>query len=201
LKFKTNRIKQTINIYIKQKMYSNKDNNKSVVAHSAVGGNSPLAPRLLGSGASGVFELLFFHPVDTTAKRLMSNVEPIFVRGNMTATMNNANAVIFRDAANLGFVAKWKSMFPGVGFAFGYKVLQRTYKFGGQPYVKDAMNKNFGAGLQERFGKNTGKSLTSAFAGSLMGVGEVAFCLWTCSRLRLKLTPTHSRDEVLWKSS
>ena len=29
--------------------------------------------RVLGSGASGIAELLIFHPVDTVAKRLMSN--------------------------------------------------------------------------------------------------------------------------------
>lgn len=31
--------------------------------------------RLLGSGLSGVAELVVFHPVDTVAKRLMSNKE------------------------------------------------------------------------------------------------------------------------------
>ena len=29
--------------------------------------------RVLGSGSAGVLELLIFHPVDTIAKRLMSN--------------------------------------------------------------------------------------------------------------------------------
>jgi hypothetical protein len=29
--------------------------------------------RFLGSGSSGILELLIFHPVDTVAKRLMSN--------------------------------------------------------------------------------------------------------------------------------
>ncbi len=29
--------------------------------------------RVLGSGTSGIAELLVFHPVDTVAKRLMSN--------------------------------------------------------------------------------------------------------------------------------
>ena len=29
--------------------------------------------RLLGSGTSGIAELMVFHPVDTVAKRLMSN--------------------------------------------------------------------------------------------------------------------------------
>lgn len=28
------------------------------------------------------------------------------------------------------------SLFPGLGFGAGYKILQRVYKFGGQPYVK-----------------------------------------------------------------
>lgn len=29
--------------------------------------------RLLGAGSAGIAELMVFHPVDTTAKRLMSN--------------------------------------------------------------------------------------------------------------------------------
>jgi hypothetical protein len=33
--------------------------------------------RLFGSGTSGVLELLGFHPVDTVAKRLMSNTQPV----------------------------------------------------------------------------------------------------------------------------
>ena len=32
--------------------------------------------RLLGSATSGIAELLVFHPVDTVAKRLMSNTDP-----------------------------------------------------------------------------------------------------------------------------
>ena len=33
--------------------------------------------RVLGSGASGIAELLIFHPVDTVAKRLMSNKDKV----------------------------------------------------------------------------------------------------------------------------
>jgi hypothetical protein len=36
-----------------------------------------LAARLLGSGTSGVLELLGFHPVDTVAKRLMNNTQKV----------------------------------------------------------------------------------------------------------------------------
>jgi hypothetical protein len=34
--------------------------------------------RLLGSGTSGILELLGFHPVDTVAKRLMNNKQKVF---------------------------------------------------------------------------------------------------------------------------
>lgn len=34
---------------------------------------SSATARILGSGTSGVLELLGFHPVDTIAKRLMTN--------------------------------------------------------------------------------------------------------------------------------
>lgn len=33
--------------------------------------------RFLGSGTSGILELLIFHPVDTVAKRLMSNQKKV----------------------------------------------------------------------------------------------------------------------------
>jgi hypothetical protein len=38
-----------------------------------------LAARVLGSGTSGVLELLGFHPVDTVAKRLMNSKLKVFL--------------------------------------------------------------------------------------------------------------------------
>ena len=142
---------------------------ENVVALSAIqhGSESHLLPRIAGSSVAGILELAAFHPVDTVAKRLMSN------QRSYVLNVNNVNAVIFKEYANEGFFTKYRSLFPGVGFAAGYKVLQRTYKFGGQPYVKDLINKAYGEQLQETFGKKTGKSLASAIAGSIVGVGEV----------------------------
>lgn len=92
-----------------------------------------------------------------------------------------------------GLVTKWKSMFPGLGFAAGYKVAQRTYKFGGQPYARELVNSLLGNWPQETFGKKNGKVLVSATAGSMMGVGEVlllpldgASLLTLCMRPREK---------------
>ena len=51
---------------------------------------SSAVARFAGSGASGVLELLLFHPVDTVAKRLMTNETKIFGSGSPVANMNNA---------------------------------------------------------------------------------------------------------------
>lgn len=53
-----------------------------------------------------------------------------------------------------------------------YKILQRVYKFGGQPVVLDLMTKKFGADFDEKFGHKTGRTLLSATSGSLIGIGE-----------------------------
>lgn len=161
----------------------------SVLAYSAAGEGSPLQARLLGSGCSGIFELVVFHPVDTVAKRLMSSVKSVRVAGDMTATVANANQVVFRDAANLGIIGKWKSMFPGLGFAAGYKIMQRTYKFGGQPYVKDYMSKNHGDKFTAVFGKKSGKIMMDSTAGAMMGIGEVALLPLDVLKIKAQTNP------------
>ena len=42
-----------------------------------INGKDSGAARILGSEASGIAELLIFHPVDTVAKRLMSNKDKV----------------------------------------------------------------------------------------------------------------------------
>lgn len=71
--------------------------------------------RLLGSGTAGIAELLVFHPVDTTAKRLMSNQTRI-------TSMEGMKQVVFKEYANASLGRKFTSLFPGLGYAAGYKV-------------------------------------------------------------------------------
>lgn len=40
-----------------------------------------------------------------------------------------------------GFVGKWAALFPGFGYGALYKISQRVYKFGGQPVVKEGLDK------------------------------------------------------------
>ncbi|KAL8283558.1 hypothetical protein RQP46_005661 [Phenoliferia psychrophenolica] len=129
---------------------------------SSSGTDSGLA-RLLGSGASGFAELAVFHPVDTVAKRLMSN----------KVSSLPLQQIIFREHAGAALGQKFVSLFPGLGYAAGYKVLQRIYKFGGQPYFNDFLSNNYKDQFNGAFGEKNGKAMMSAMAGSLTGIGEI----------------------------
>jgi len=109
---------------------------------------------------AGGLELSLFHPVDTVAKRLMAN----------TGSFSRADAakILFQDQAQAGWGARFRSLFPGLGFAAIYKISQRVYKFGGQTYVKNAAKKCF-----EPKSK-VGTTLCDSFAGMFIGIGEVA---------------------------
>ncbi|KAI9845646.1 MAG: hypothetical protein M1837_004620 [Sclerophora amabilis] len=122
--------------------------------------------RLLGSGSAGIAELAVFHPVDTIAKRLMSNIGKV-------SSASQLNSIVFRDTADKTLGRKFFSLFPGLGYAAGYKVSQRIYKYGGQPFARDFLAKNYGDNFDRAFGKGTGKAIMHATAGSLIGIGEI----------------------------
>lgn len=72
--------------------------------------------RVLGSAASGIAELALFHPVDTVAKRLMSNKQSA-----LTVTQ-----IVFKDKATATAGAKLVSLFPGLGYAAGESLHSET---------------------------------------------------------------------------
>ena len=137
--------------------------------------------RILGSGSAGVLELLLFHPVDTIAKRLMSFESRVIIAGDMSLTMGNLNTAIFTQTyANSSIGQKYASLFPGISFGAAYKILQRVYKFGGQPIVRDYLTKNtknqFDSILNPKQlpeKEKLVKTIIYATAGSIMGIGEI----------------------------
>ncbi|PVU88252.1 hypothetical protein BB561_005951 [Smittium simulii] len=146
--------------------------------------------RLLGSGTAGISELLLFHPVDTITKRLMNNQNKVFEKNiSVKEGLGNLNKVIFRDASTLGVGKRFVSLFPGLGYAAGYKVLQRIYKFGGQPIVRDFMTKHYGSGFYSAFGERNGKALLHATAGSLIGIGEVVLLPLDVLKIKMQTNP------------
>ncbi|KAA8497945.1 putative mitochondrial carrier [Porphyridium purpureum] len=123
-------------------------------------------PRVAGSTVAGVVELFGFHPIDTIAKRLMNNPNKILSKADL-------NGVLFKSAADKPALQKWMSLFPGLGFAAGYKILQRVYKFGGQPFVNDYLNGDWKGWFVSTFGEKHAKSMMHAVSGSLVGAGEI----------------------------
>lgn len=151
-----------------------KSSSDGALATSGVSSSSGVSSaRILGSAIAGVSELAIFHPVDTVAKRLMSNESSVVVLNSPASTALNLNHAIFRESYNKNPLSKFGSLFPGVGFGAVYKVLQRVYKFGGQPVVKDKLSTVYGNEFEKRFGRENGRALLSACAGSMIGIGEV----------------------------
>lgn len=148
--------------------------------------------RVLGSATAGICELAVFHPVDTTAKRLMSN-------STRVSNLSQLNQVVFRDAANAPVAKRIVSLFPGLGYAAGYKILQRVYKYGGQPFANEFLGNNFRSFFEDNFGKKTGKALMSATAGSLIGIGEIVLLPLDVLKIKRQTNPEAFRGRGFLK--
>ena len=81
------------------------------------------------------------------------------------ASAARLNEVIFKDKAHAAVGKKFTSLFPGLGYAAGYKVLQRIYKYGGQPFARDYLALHYGDQFDRTFGKGNGKAIMHATAG------------------------------------
>ncbi|PYD84085.1 hypothetical protein DNF23_56490, partial [Pseudomonas syringae pv. pisi] len=78
------------------------------------------------------------------------------------------NTVIFKEHASKALGSRLFTLFPGLGYAAVYKIMQRVYKYGGQPFANEFLTKNFKDSYDALFGPKTGKALLSATAGSLI---------------------------------
>ncbi|KAI0665854.1 mitochondrial carrier [Trametes maxima] len=146
-----------------------------------VKGSDSGAARILGSGTSGIAELLLFHPVDTIAKRLMSNKSKV--------SLSTLSPIIFKEYATAPLGRRLLSLFPGLGYAAGYKVTQRIYKYGGQPYFNDVLSRNYKDGFTNTFGERKGKMVMQAAAGSLTGIGEVVLLPLDALKIKRQVNP------------
>lgn len=148
--------------------------------------------RVLGSASAGILELALFHPVDTIAKRLMSN------HGKVQG-MSHLNTIIFKDKAGAPISSKFFSLFPGLGYAAAYKILQRIYKYGGQPFVNDILSRNYAENFDAMFGRGNGKAIMSATAGSLIGIGEIVLLPLDVLKIKRQTNPEAFRGRGIFK--
>lgn len=154
---------------------------------------SPAVARLTGSGVAGLLELTIFHPVDTIAKRLMTSKTKYMYPSSPSATLAAVNKIVFRipdgDVRVVSVIDRFKSLFPGFGFAAGYKISQRIYKFGGQPVIADLLDRRYGNQFRSTFGDKRGRSLQQATAGSLIGIGEALLLPLDVMKIRAQTNP------------
>ncbi|KAF8930169.1 Mitochondrial GTP/GDP carrier protein 1 [Dissophora ornata] len=94
---------------------------------------------------------------------------------------------------------KYASLFPGLGFAAGYKIMQRVYKFGGQPFVNEYLNRNFKGSFNNVFGEKTGKTMMHATAGSFVGIGEIALLPLDVLKIKRQTNPEAFRGRGVMK--
>ena len=79
--------------------------------------------------------------------------------------MSTLSSVIFREYATAPLGKRLLSLFPGLGYAAGYKVTQRIYKYGGQPWFSDILARNYRDSFTNAFGERKGKMMMQATAG------------------------------------
>jgi len=149
------------------------------------------APYVIGSATAGILEIILFHPIDTIAKRLMNNKTPVFISGAPTnENMGRLSQVIFKDSRSKSTFRKWLSLFPGVSFGAAYKILQRTYKFGSQPILRDYFEKRYGDKFISFFGsKKSGLDMLQATSGALVGIGEVVLLPLDVLKIKAQTNP------------
>lgn len=139
--------------------------------------------------------------MDTIAKRLMSNqdIRIIAPGQGLAAMQGNLNRVIFKKAHSAGVLAKAGSLFPGLGFAAGYKVLQRVYKFGGQPALLDVLDTHASGAFRSAFGDKAAKPLLHATAGSMIGIGEIVLLPLDVLKIKSQTNPEALRGRGMIK--
>lgn len=129
---------------------------------------------------------------DTIAKRLMSN------KSSLSSTP--LSTIIFKNHANSSLPTKFLSLFPGLGYAAGYKIAQRVYKFGGQPWFRDLIEASPVKPLAtEYLGEKKGKMIIHAAAGSLTGIGEVVLLPLDVLKIKMQTNPDAIKGRGLAK--
>ncbi|KAI0935199.1 Mitochondrial GTP/GDP carrier protein 1, variant 2 [Taiwanofungus camphoratus] len=104
-------------------------------------------------------------------------------------SFSTLNPIIFREHAAAPLAKKLLSLFPGLGYAAGYKVTQRIYKYGGQPWFSDILSRNYKANFTNAFGERKGKLMLQATAGSLTGIGEVVLLPLDALKIKRQVNP------------
>lgn len=79
------------------------------------------------------------------------------------------------------------------------QVLQRVYKYGGQPFVRDYLATHYGTDFDRTFGPKTGKAMMSSFAGSIIGIGEIVLLPLDVLKIKRQTNPEAFRGRGVFR--
>lgn len=79
------------------------------------------------------------------------------------------------------------------------QILQRVYKYGGQPFARDYLARHHGDTFDQTFGKGNGKAIMHATAGSLIGIGEIVLLPLDVLKIKRQTNPEAFRGRGLFK--
>ncbi len=99
--------------------------------------------------------------------------------------MATISPIIFKEHAAAPLGRRLLSLFPGLGYAAGYKVTQRIYKYGGQPYFHDVLSRNYKSSFTNAFGERKGKMVMQAAAGRCVSDASVRYMCSELTRVSL----------------
>jgi len=118
---------------------------------------------------------------------------------NRITSASQLSSVIFKAHAQDPVVKRFFTLFPGLGYAAAYKVLQRVYKYGGQPFVREYLSKHHGDTFDRTFGKGNGKAIMHATAGSLIGIGEIVLLPLDVLKIKRQTNPEAFRGRGVFR--
>lgn len=142
-----------------------------------------VASRMLASGAAGGLELCLFYPFDTVSKRLMNSRD--------RSSVSNWRKLLLQSGESVGVVGKMKALFPGFSVGAAYKISQRAYVWGGQPFVKELLKKQY------KVHGRSGKTACDALAGAMMGMGEVALLPLGVLKIKAQTNPEYRAQGMM----
>lgn len=155
-----------------------------------------LQARALSGSLAGVLEILLFHPVDTTAKRLMVD------RRAARSWRLGAEIALGKVALAAPLPHKLRAMYPGAGYAMCYKVLQRGLQYTVQPMVSKYLASRQREAFVACFGYKYHRVAEHAAAGCVTGFSEVVFLPIDSLKVRrqtgMPLSLSSSAQSSLW---
>ena len=128
----------------------------------------------------------------------MSYEFPI-VKNSISETNQNVKNIIFRNHANKGWIGGIPTLYPGFGFATGYKVTQRIYKYSGQHSLKNYFKDKHKDKFDNLFGKKYCNTMISAISGSMIGVGEIALLPLDVLKIKSQTNPESLKQRGIFK--